>query len=365
MNQIDTINRRQGLEEYLKSLGCRVLPYGNASHAFKDILLHLKKNTTGSVPNVVMPSYIPAKLYRTVLAAGYEPKFYDIGNGCQFDPQQVEDLVDDRTTSLFIIHYFGYPTDLNSAKDIAARHRLTLIEDCAHVLIAAHGKRPLGAHGDYAIFSSRKMLQLSDGGMLAINTPLDGFVPTYDGRVRSAYTCSHFVLSRAKQSYLQLSRGNDFLRLARVSEIGWIDPKRPIQLKVRRMSRFASFVGKVADIQRISSIRQAHYRRLLGILRDFEFLTPVYRELPGTWTPYSLPMIVEQGKRPRLTAELLKHGISCGLGWPESPFCKYADGTRTLSGTLIEFPVHPLISELQFERIADACKSFRKNYISA
>ncbi len=364
IHQPDMDARRQGLEEYLKSLGSRVLPYGNASHAFKDILLHLKKITGRRSANVIMPSFIPAKLYRTVLAAGYEPRFYDVGERCGFDPQQVEDLIDDQTTCLFIIHYFGCPTDLVSAKEIAVRHGIALIEDCAHVLLADSGGKSLGAHGDYSIFSTRKMLQLSDGGLLAINTPLDGFVPTYDGRVGSTFTCTHFVLSRAKQSYLQLTRGHDLLKVARVSEVGWIDPKRAIRLRVRKMSHFTTVFGRIADIRSISHTRRAHYRLALEALREFEFLSPVYRELPDTWTPYSLPMMADHGKRPLLTAELLKYGISCGLGWPESPFCKHAEGTKQLAGRLIEFPVHPFICEAQIERMADACKSFRKKYVS-
>lgn len=351
-----------GLEPYLKSRGCRIFSYGNASHGFKDILLHLKKAGCARIPNVVMPSYIPAKLYRTALAAGYEARFYDVGQECRFDPQQVEDLIDEQTTSIFVVHYFGFPADLKSLGEICARHHIALVEDCAHVLLAAIDGRALGTIGDFSIFSARKMLQLSDGGVLAINNAARSFTPTYNGRVRSSYTGSRFLLSRAKRMYLRMMRGRDFLHVARAPEIGWIDPKRAAAIRVRRMSFFTSMIERTSDIHHISRTRRVNYFQLSEVLRDFGFLRPVYPRLPDTWTPYSLPMMVDHGKRLHLQAQLLKYGISCGLGWPESPFCNHSPGAKELSNSLIEFPVHPLVLETQIERMVDACKAFqRKN----
>ncbi len=352
----------RGLDRYLASLAPNVYRYGNASHAFKDVLLFLRSRSRASVPNVVMPSFIPAKLHRAVLAAGYQAKFYDVGPGCRPDPQEAEDLIDEATTSLFVIHYFGHPAEIHAFAEIASRKSIALIEDCAHVLLGSLDGRMLGTFGDFSIFSPRKMLQLSDGGFLLINSPAGSFTPTCERRIRSLYTLTRLALSRGKRLSLWATSGRDILHLAGTAPTGFIDPKRPPELRVQRMSYATAFYSRLTDIARNSATRKTNYVRLSHMLRDFTFLKPLYRCLPHAWTPYSLPMVVDRHQRARLHAELLKHGVSCGLGWPESPAGGAGNGTRELAQRVIEFPVHPLLLESQFGRIADACKSFGRSY---
>ena len=352
----------RGLYQYLKATGHGVERYGNASHAFKDVLLHLNGKARLQYPNVVMPAFIPAKLYRTVIAAGYEPKFYDIDDRCRFDPQEVEDLVDERTTSIFAVHYFGHPADVVSLCDISYRKNIFLIEDCAHVLQSMHCGKPLGTFGDFSIFSVRKMLQLSDGGLLLLNREFPDFKPTFDKRVRSIYTTSKYFSSRLKHIYMKMTGGRDPFHLTRPANVGRLEPGRLLELKVKRTSYVTALYGKTADIQRNSASRRDNYERLYNSLKGFGFLKPVYDELTATWTPYSLPFIMSNGQRTALQGELLKFGINCGLGWPESPFGERLDKTRNLARRLIEFPVHPLMIEKQFGRIIDACESFARKY---
>ncbi len=350
--------RARSLDNYLNSVGRKVHRYGNASHAFKDVLGYLARKCGAARPNVIMPAFIPAKLYRTVVAAGYEPKFYDIREGCTFDPQEVEDLVDDQTTSIFVIHYFGRPADIESISETAKWNRVALIEDCAHVLLgSAHGKI-LGTFGDFSIFSPRKMLHLSDGGLLLMNKPYHDFRPTRGRRVRSSYSFLNFIASRLRNSYLRLANGNDFFRLTRPTRVGWLDPGRPLELSIKRMSYFTALVAKTADLSKNCTVRRENYSKLFERLREFGYLEPVYEDLPVNWTPYSLPMILNKPERTTLQIELLRRGISCGLGWPESPFSEGLSGTRTLAERLIEFPIHPLMVEKQFDQIVMACKAF-------
>ena len=57
------------------------------------------------------------------------------------DPEQIERKITPETGALLVVHYSGYPCDLGEIYDIARRHRLPVIEDCAH----AHGARYRGA----------------------------------------------------------------------------------------------------------------------------------------------------------------------------------------------------------------------------
>ena len=65
----------------------------------------------------------------------------------------------------------GHPADLDRLTEIATRHKLTLIEDCAH----AHGSqwcgRPVGTFGRAGTFSFQqsKLMTAGEGGMIITN----------------------------------------------------------------------------------------------------------------------------------------------------------------------------------------------------
>ena len=67
-----------------------------------------------------------------------------------------------------MVHYGGYPCDMDEINAIAERHRLKVIEDAAHALGASYRGRPVGSLGGFAIFSFQAIKQLTtgDGGML-------------------------------------------------------------------------------------------------------------------------------------------------------------------------------------------------------
>lgn len=74
--------------------------------------------------------------------------------------------------SMVIIHYFGYPQDLNIIKNICIKHNIILFEDCAHALFSK-GKdgKLLGMIGDISFFSFPKTLPVPDGAIFFINNP--------------------------------------------------------------------------------------------------------------------------------------------------------------------------------------------------
>ena len=72
------------------------------------------------------------------------------------------------------VHLYGHPADLPRITDIARRHGLAVIEDCAQAHGAViHGRR-VGAWGDAAAFSfypTKNLGAIGDGGAVATNDP--------------------------------------------------------------------------------------------------------------------------------------------------------------------------------------------------
>lgn len=107
----------------------------------------------------------------TILNCGAVPVFVDVdpttGN---LSPVAVEAAVTPQTVAIIVVHYAGYLADLKALREIADRHGLFLIEDCAHALGARHNGKPIGSIGDYAIFSFQAIKHMTtvDGGMLVL-----------------------------------------------------------------------------------------------------------------------------------------------------------------------------------------------------
>lgn len=357
---------KRSFEWYLNSLSSHVFKYGNATHAFADILNFMNNGNCASqlqadqeeFPNIIMPSFIPAKLFRIILACGYTPRFYEIDKDCQFDMNEINGLISPGTKAIFVIHYFGYPAKVEMLRNLADEKNIYLIEDCAHVIYTTELDKRLGTWGDFSIFSPRKMLNLPEGGYLVLNRKLDNFKPTYTKRVNSLYTLSKLLQTRGKYYYLTLANGNDVFSVSKIPDRGYIDYARIQKSQIKNISRLTSFYSKHVNIRTHIEKRQQNYACLYNGIKDFSFFRPLYDDLSKTWTPYSFPVIVQNGYRNLLQMELIKAGISCGAGWPESPFDKRLKKTLALSQNLIEFPVHPFIKKSQLRKILDVCEKF-------
>jgi len=77
-----------------------------------------------------------------------------------------------RPAAVLPVHLYGQPADLSALSDIARRHGLRLIEDCAQSHGALSRGRPVGSFGDIACFSfypTKNLGALGDGGMVVTN----------------------------------------------------------------------------------------------------------------------------------------------------------------------------------------------------
>jgi dTDP-4-amino-4,6-dideoxygalactose transaminase len=333
--------------------------YGNASHGFYEVLTWLARRRGTDRGNVLMPAYVPAKLYRTALAAGVTPRFYDLDAACGFEPAAVEALVDSETLAIFAVHYFGLPARLGELRRLATARGAWLIEDCALTLPAWVDGVELGRVGDCALFSVRKMLLMPEGGILALNRRAEGLRPSYRERVPAAYTAWHLLRTRAKRWYVALARGRDPLSLARCPATGYVDRSERQQVRVKAMSRLTRALSRIVDVERVAAVRRANYAELLAGLREHPELEPLRPDLPGGCTPYSLPFRVPPGRRAALREHLRRHaGVGCGAGWPESPFEDRLPGTRDLAERVLELPVHHLLPERQRVRLLEALRTF-------
>ena len=93
------------------------------------------------------------------------PVFADLDDTFTLDPQEVEAEITPRTRAIIAVHLFGNPCDMAPLREIAQRHNLFLIEDCAQAHFSQYQGRVVGSMGEIAGFSfGGKHLSAGGGG---------------------------------------------------------------------------------------------------------------------------------------------------------------------------------------------------------
>jgi perosamine synthetase len=79
-------------------------------------------------------------------------------------PEQIAELITPRTRAIVVAHIGGEPADMVGIMELARRHGLLVVEDCAQAHGAALRGQPLGTFGDAAAFSTMWGKHHSTGG---------------------------------------------------------------------------------------------------------------------------------------------------------------------------------------------------------
>jgi dTDP-4-amino-4,6-dideoxygalactose transaminase len=133
--------------------------------------LHLSMLVSGLNPGdeVITTALTFCATVNAILHAGATPVLADIDPvTMNIDPRQVEARITPRTRALLPVHFAGRPCDMDALCSIASRHRLKLVEDCAHAIETEYQGRPAGTFGDFGCFSFyvTKNVVTGEGGMV-------------------------------------------------------------------------------------------------------------------------------------------------------------------------------------------------------
>jgi dTDP-4-amino-4,6-dideoxygalactose transaminase len=132
----------------------------------------LKALGIGWGDEVILPALTFSATAYAPMAAGALPVFVDVTPATwTIDPDRVEAAITPKTAAIMPVHLGHQMADMDRIMDIAGRHSLAVVEDCAH----AHGQRwrdrGAGCIGDFGSFShqSSKIMTAGEGGSLLTN----------------------------------------------------------------------------------------------------------------------------------------------------------------------------------------------------
>ena len=103
-----------------------------------------------------------------VVTAKGVPVFCDVDESLAIDPDKIEPLITERTVAIAPTHVMGSVCDMESVMDVARRHDLAVVEDCAQSAGGRFNGRYVGTHGDLGCFSisSYKIVGGGEGGLI-------------------------------------------------------------------------------------------------------------------------------------------------------------------------------------------------------
>jgi perosamine synthetase len=137
--------------------------------------LHLSMRALGIGlgDEVIVPTFTFAATANSVLYCGAKPILTDVDDETfNISPKEIEKNITKKTKAIIPVHYGGQSCDMNEIIKIAKKHKLKIIEDCAHALGSTFKNKMCGSMGLTGCFSfyPTKIITTGEGGMCTTNS---------------------------------------------------------------------------------------------------------------------------------------------------------------------------------------------------
>lgn len=129
----------------------------------------------GKGDEVLLQAFTCNAVPNPVLWVGAEPMYVDVNEDTfNMDVKDAAKKVTKKTKAIIVQHTFGLPADMDAILSLAKKHKLMVIEDCAHALGAEYKGKKAGTLGDAAFFSfgRDKVISSVYGGAVLINSKI-------------------------------------------------------------------------------------------------------------------------------------------------------------------------------------------------
>lgn len=156
------------LERQLGLVNCVAVNSGTSALHLALVLANVKPGD-----EVIIPAQTFVATGLVVLQQYATPIFADISytNG-NISPESVRSKITSKTKAIIVVHWAGYPCDLDEIHNIASEYSIPVIEDAAHALGAEYRGQSIGSISPFTCFSFQaiKHLTTGDGGALCVNS---------------------------------------------------------------------------------------------------------------------------------------------------------------------------------------------------
>jgi aminotransferase EvaB len=303
----------------------------NGTNAIK---LGLQALGIGPGDEVITVSNTAAPTVVAIDNVGATPVFVDIDPDTYLmDTAQLAAAITPRTRCLLPVHLYGQCVDMAPLRELAARHDLRIVEDCAQAHGARHHGELAGTLGDVAAFSfypTKVLGAYGDGG--AVLTSAD--------ELATEVRCLRYY-GMAERYYVERTPGHN----CRLDEL-------QAEILRRKLRRLDTYVAG----------RRAVAARYTEALADTDLVLPV--TAPGNEHAHYL-YVVRHPRRDEIIGAMKKFDIALNIHYPwpvhtMSGFAKlgYATGslpvTESLAGQVFSLPMYPSLPRETQDQVIEA-----------
>ena len=308
----------------------------NGTNAVK---LGLEALGVGPGDEVITVSNTAAPTVVAIVGAGATPVFVDVREeDFLMDTDQVAEAITPRTKAIVPVHLYGQCVDMAPLRELADRHGLVILEDCAQAHGARHHGWLAGTMGHAAAFSfypTKVLGAYGDGGA----------VITSDDEVDADLRRLRYY-GMEDVYYVVRSPGHN----SRLDEV----QAEILRRKLRRLDQYIA--GRRAVARR--------YEEGLGDLADQGLLLPTVN--PGNTHVYYV-YVVRHPRRDDIIEALKRYDISLNISYPwpvhtMSGFSHlgYKEGmlpvTERLAKEIFSLPMYPSLSRERQDKVISAVR---------
>ena len=151
------------IEKRFGAVGALLTTSGTTALEMAALLCGLEKGD-----EVILPSFTFSSTATSIVLTGATPVFIDIRpDTMNIDETRIEAAITDKTKAIMPVHLYGQAADMDRIMEIAKKHNLKVVEDCAQAHGALYKGKKIGTFGDAAGFSfypGKNLGALGDAG---------------------------------------------------------------------------------------------------------------------------------------------------------------------------------------------------------
>ncbi len=333
--------------EYIGTKHAIALSSGTAALHLANLAINLKNDD-----EVICPSFSFVATANSIIYTGAKPVFADISSSSDLNisPSDIERKITKKTKAIIVVHYGGYPCDMESICSIAQKSNLYVIEDCAHALGSRYREKSCGAVSDAGCFSffSNKNMTTGEGGMVTTNND------QIADRIR--------LLRSHGMSSVTWDRHQGHAFTYDVSDLGFN----------YRMDEMRASLG-IVQLKKLSSNNTerkrvfSHYRDRFNLIKEIKI---PFSNSTDTVSHHLFPILLNDShKRTELMAYLKTVGIQSSIHYPpihlfnyflrQFPHYKgFLPLTEKISDRLVTLPMYPGMTKDDVTFVCKAVSSF-------
>ena len=301
----------------------------------------------GPGDEIIVPGLTFVAAINVVWLVGATPVLADSSSLTNWNvsAETVAEKITPRTKAVIIVHFAGYPCEMDRIKAVTDAAGLPLIEDCAHAIGSKYNGKMCGSFGDFACFSffSNKNLSTGEGGMIVTR---DSVLAEKARLLRS-----HGMTSLSIDRHLRKSISYDVIM-----------PGLNYRIDEMRSTLGLVQLKKLDSMNASRANSAASYRKQLAGYSDL--IIPWPEENPQFHScnhifPILLPMGTE---RASIIGDLASAGVQTSIHYPAfANFSAFKDVVRDvpetateISSRVLTLPLYPTITSAEISLVVEA-----------